>query len=200
MTAPVRHLPSPFVVTCLLVLAVGCNTVGGADRAPGAESDPTLDHAAAGQAAAGRAIEEAGHRRSRDVDAVHRALDAWHGAAAEGDVDGYFARLAEDAVFLGTDATERWTRDEFLDYTRAVHAKSGGMWAIEPFDRHVVVEGDHAWIDEGLRHVNYSDWRGTGVLRRDGQDWTIVHYSMTFTIPNGVTRQVQQIVEAHVPE
>ena len=40
-------------------------------------------------------------------------LDDWHLAAAQADEARYFGHFAENAVFLGTDATERWTKAEF---------------------------------------------------------------------------------------
>ncbi|MCP4661770.1 MAG: nuclear transport factor 2 family protein, partial [bacterium] len=39
---------------------------------------------------------------------VHAVVDAFHRAAAQADEEGYFALLAPAAVFLGTDAGERW--------------------------------------------------------------------------------------------
>ncbi len=43
--------------------------------------------------------------------AVAAVLDGLHAAAASADEEKYFAAFAPDAVFLGTDATERWTLD-----------------------------------------------------------------------------------------
>jgi ketosteroid isomerase-like protein len=37
-------------------------------------------------------------------------LDSWHKAAAEAKFDAYFDKMTEDAVFIGTDATEKQTR------------------------------------------------------------------------------------------
>ena len=44
-------------------------------------------------------------------EAIAMVLDDWHAAAAAADEDRYFAHFAPDAIFLGTDASERWTRD-----------------------------------------------------------------------------------------
>ncbi len=54
-----------------------------------------------------------------DADArtgIGQTLDAWHAAAARADEDAYFAFFTPDAVFLGTDPAERWTRDEFRQW------------------------------------------------------------------------------------
>ena len=40
---------------------------------------------------------------------IGQLLDGLHRAAAESDAQDYFARYTEEAVFLGTDASERWS-------------------------------------------------------------------------------------------
>src|SRR5262245_62071555 len=50
---------------------------------------------------------------ARSVAAV---LDMLHAAAAKADGKLYFKLFTDDAVFIGTDATERWTIAEFKDY------------------------------------------------------------------------------------
>src|SRR5690349_10642917 len=49
-------------------------------------------------------------------EAIAAVLDDWHAAAAHADEDRYFGHLADDAVFLGTDAKERWDKAAFLAY------------------------------------------------------------------------------------
>ena len=45
---------------------------------------------------------------------INTMLNDWHRAARLADEDAYFAHCAgDDAVFMGTDATERWTAKEF---------------------------------------------------------------------------------------
>ncbi|MDX1393102.1 MAG: nuclear transport factor 2 family protein, partial [Gemmatimonadota bacterium] len=48
-----------------------------------------------------------------DEAAVSAVLDALHQAASDADFDRYFGLYAEDFIFLGTDATERWDRPSF---------------------------------------------------------------------------------------
>ncbi|MEM6928706.1 MAG: nuclear transport factor 2 family protein, partial [Myxococcota bacterium] len=45
--------------------------------------------------------------------AIEEVLDGLHRAASEADADAYFGRFTPDAVFIGTDPTERWTLDAF---------------------------------------------------------------------------------------
>ena len=43
-------------------------------------------------------------------------LDGLHQDAHEGNFQSYFERYTPDAVFLGTDKSERWSMDEFKAY------------------------------------------------------------------------------------
>ena len=42
--------------------------------------------------------------------------DGLHQDAHEGNFETYFNRYTSDAIFLGTDKTERWTIEEFKAY------------------------------------------------------------------------------------
>ena len=117
-------------------------------------------------------------------------LDALHARASAADYDGYFALYTDDAVFLGTDASERWPIAEFKTYTKARFATGTG-WSYTPIERFVIGEGDVRWFDELLEGEAFGPCRGTGVLRRgaDGE-WRIVHYSLTVLVPNEIVEDV----------
>ncbi len=117
-----------------------------------------------------------------DVAAV---LDDWHAAAAAADEARYFDHLADDAVFLGTDATERWTKPAFRAYAHP-HFAAGRAWTFRALRRDVTIdpEGRLAWFDEELETEGLGPARGSGVLRFDEGRWRIVHYDLSLTIPN----------------
>lgn len=117
--------------------------------------------------------------------AVAAVLDDWHAAAAAADEERYFGHLADDAVFLGTDATERWTKPEFRAYSHP-HFARGRAWTFHAVQRHVAIdpEGRYAWFDEELATESLGPARGSGVLRLDDGRWRIVHYDLSLTIPN----------------
>jgi ketosteroid isomerase-like protein len=75
--------------------------------------------------------------------AVNGVLDDWHAAAAQADEACYFGHLAEDAVFLGTDATERWTKAQFQAYAHPYFAK-GKAWTFRATRRAVTFSADGA--------------------------------------------------------
>ena len=117
-------------------------------------------------------------------------LDALHARASAADYDGYFALYTDDAVFLGTDASERWPIDAFKAYTRERFAAGVG-WTYSPVERFVSGEGDVRWFDELLEGEVLGPCRGTGVLRRgaDGE-WRIAQYSLSVLVPNEIVEDV----------
>ena len=50
---------------------------------------------------------------------IEAVLDDFHAAASDADEERYFSHLAESGVFLGTDATERWSVPEFRAYAES---------------------------------------------------------------------------------
>ena len=128
---------------------------------------------------------------------VRGALDAWHAAAAASDEAAYFALMTPDAIFLGTDATERWTRDEFQTYAHRPFSEGHG-WRMHAIRRDVVMVSDVlAYFDEDLEAVNLGPARGSGVLRRDAEgQWRIAHYNLAITVPNERFDEVQTLLSS----
>ncbi len=117
---------------------------------------------------------------------VARVLDDWHDAAAHADEPRYFGHLADGAVFMGTDMTERWDKTAFRAYAHPFFAK-GKAWSFRAVERHVRFDegGGVAWFDERLDTPNLGPARGSGVLvRRDAGSWQIAHYDLSVPIPN----------------
>jgi ketosteroid isomerase-like protein len=130
--------------------------------------------------------------------AVAAVLDDWHAAAAAADEARYFGHFTPDAVFLGTDATERWTVDEFHRYAHPFFAK-GKAWSFKAVERHVTLstDGSVAWFDELLDTPNLGPARGSGVLLRVAGAWKIAHYDLSVPIPNALMKEIKQRIDEH---
>ncbi|MFN8012159.1 MAG: nuclear transport factor 2 family protein [Holophagaceae bacterium] len=130
---------------------------------------------------------------------AEQVLDDWHLAAAQADEARYFGHLAESAVFLGTDASERWTKAEFRAWA-APFFKRGRAWSFRAASRHLAVSADGrtAWFDEVLDTPNLGPARGSGVLVKEGRAWRITQYNLTVPIPNPLMGKVKDLIEAHL--
>lgn len=125
--------------------------------------------------------------------AIGSILDAWHAAAADAKEEEYFSYFTPDAVFLGTDPTERWTRDEFRKWAHPYFAR-GKAWNFRAVSRWISFAPDRsvAWFDEALDTPNMGPCRGSGVLLRVGETntWKIAQYNLSIPIPNALTDEV----------
>ena len=130
--------------------------------------------------------------------AARATLDDFHAAAAVPDGPRYFGHFAADGVFLGTDATERWTVEEFRAYAKP-HFDAGRGWTYRATDRHVAVdsEGRYAWFDEALENAKLGPCRGSGVLRREAGAWKVVQYNLTIPVPNDLALEVAEQIRKH---
>jgi len=131
---------------------------------------------------------------TRDIGAV---LDDWHDAAAHADEARYFAHFAPGAVFLGTDATERWDVAAFRAYAHPRFAE-GRAWTFHATARHVAFSADGrvAWFDESLATERLGPARGSGVLVRGATGWSIAQYNLALTVPNERFADVKKVLES----
>jgi hypothetical protein len=127
-------------------------------------------------------------------------LDDWHDAAAKADENRYFGHLAEDSIFLGTDATERWDKKAFLAYSHPHFAK-GKAWKFRSVRRAIVLApgGGAAWFDEDLATERLGPARGSGAMVRLAGGWQIAHYNLSIPIPNERFDAVKAIIAGPSP-
>lgn len=123
--------------------------------------------------------------RRDDERAIAKMLDDWHDAAAKADEARYFDHLAPSAVFLGTDATERWSKEAFLAYAHPHFAK-GKAWSFRSTRRAIsFVSSRVACFDEDLATKGLGPARGSGVVELDARGrWKILQYNLAITVPN----------------
>ncbi|HET8854951.1 MAG TPA: nuclear transport factor 2 family protein [Salinimicrobium sp.] len=120
-------------------------------------------------------------------------LDSWHMAAAKADFEKYFGKMTDDAVFIGTDASENWTLEEFKAYSKPFFEK-GQAWTMTASDRNIYISdsGKIAWFDE-LLNSSMGMIRGSGVAVMDNGEWKIQHYVLSYTIPNELAKEVTEL-------
>ena len=133
------------------------------------------------------------------VPAIDATLDAFHRAASVADGAHYFALFSRDGVFIGTDASERWTVAQFRAYAEPYFSKGRG-WTYVPRVRHVVVADLPcrcvAAFDEILDNSNYGTTRGTGTVVLENGSWKIAQYALTIPVPNDLARDVVSRIRA----
>jgi len=127
-----------------------------------------------------------------DIDAL---MTNFHKAAAMADARTYFGLMAPGAFFLGTDITERWTKEAFEAWAQP-RFKGKSAWVYWARSRNIFLSADTtvAWLDEDLESASYWPCRGTAVLEKIGGQWKIRHYSLTFTIPNSAVPDIKPVV------
>lgn len=135
----------------------------------------------------------------RARDQINKVLDDWHAAAAAADEARYFGHLTASSVFMGTDATERWTKEEFQAYAHPHFAK-GKAWAFTSVRRSIGLGPGPttAWFEEDLSTPNLGPARGSGVLVLEGRVWRIDQYNLSVPIPNEIFDEVKKLIAAHL--
>ncbi len=128
---------------------------------------------------------------------VAAVLDALDAASSAADGDAYFALFTPYARFVGTDATEHWTLEQFRVYAEPVFARGRG-WSYPATDRTITVADIPcrciAWFEERLINTSYGETRGSGVLRFTDDGWKIEQYVLSFAVPNDRARAVVEVI------
>ena len=130
------------------------------------------------------------YAQQNETQMLHTFLNDWHAAAAKANFDDYFNAMHEESIFIGTDATEHWTKPEFINYAKP-HFDKGKAWHFKVLERHVFFsrDGNYAWFDE-LLDTQMKLCRGSGVLVKTKTGWKIKHYVLSITIPNENVKEV----------
>jgi len=125
---------------------------------------------------------------------INQFMDNWHLFAANADTL-FFEMMAPNGVYIGTDKTEIWKRDEFKKWAMPFF-KRKSAWDFKAIKRNIYFSDDkkYAWFDEQL-----DTWMGvcqsSGVLKRKGKTWEIEHYQLSVTLPNDVTKDFIKLVK-----
>lgn len=134
-------------------------------------------------------------------DAAFRAqvagfIDEWHDDAAHAR-PAYFEKMSPEGVFIGTDKTELWKREEFREWAKPHFAK-GRAWAFKAVKRNIYMAQDRSfiWFDEIL-DTQMGPCQASGVIRNTGKGFQIEHYQLSMAVPNAVGKDVTAIIREH---
>lgn len=126
---------------------------------------------------------------------INTVLDNWHKASATADEDAFFGAMTEDGIYLGTDASERWLRDELRKWAKFAFEREVA-WAFTSSKRQIYFSDNQktAWFEEML-DTQMGVCRGSGVLTKIGGEWKIRHYDLSIMVPNDLVKDFMTLVE-----
>ncbi|WP_299244779.1 nuclear transport factor 2 family protein [uncultured Aquimarina sp.] len=121
---------------------------------------------------------------------INQILEQWHKAAADASYDSYFGLMTEDAIFIGTDATENWDLVSFKAFSKPYFDK-GKAWSFSTLERNIFTQTtvNLAWFDE-LLDTQMGICRGSGVLEKTKEGWKVKHYVLSIAIPNENVKEI----------
>lgn len=131
---------------------------------------------------------------------VELLLDCFNRAAAEANLVEYFGCFAQNGRFLGTDATENWSVDEFYAYSKP-HFDIGKGWTYVPrlASRNINIQYGpdgsplFASFDELLDSPSFKATcrgSGTAVYSPSSKSWLVFSYHLTFPTPNDIAKKL----------
>ena len=126
--------------------------------------------------------------------AIHTLMDDWHHAAAVADDETFFGTMSEKGIYLGTDKTERWERDELRTWAKKAFERDTA-WAFTSNDREIYfsADGRTAWFEE-LLDTWMGPCRGSGVLTLNNGEWKLDHYNLAMLIDNDDVNAVLETI------
>jgi hypothetical protein len=127
---------------------------------------------------------------------ISNLLDTLNSTAAKADFDAYFSLYTKDAIFAGTDASERWDHAAFKVWAKPYFDK-GEAWNFSVIERNIFIDasGQFAWFDE-LLNTQMKICRGSGVLVKENNNWKIKQYILSTTVPND---QLDSVIKIKAP-
>lgn len=124
-------------------------------------------------------------------------LDGWHDDAAHARL-AYFDKIAPDGVYIGTDKTELWRREEFRAWAKRFFER-GSAWSFKAVKRNIYAVPDRSviWFDE-LLDTQMGPCQASGVILRTREGgYQIAHYQLSMAVPNEVGKEVTALIKAH---
>ncbi|MCF6241499.1 MAG: nuclear transport factor 2 family protein [Bacteroidales bacterium] len=138
--------------------------------------------------------------QNKDETVINFLVNNWHKAAAQANAHDFFGFMADDCIYIGTDETERWTKNEFVKFAKPYFDR-GKAWDFEPIERQVYFSKNKktAWFNETL-----NTWMGvcrsSGVLVKKKGKWKLKHYHLSVTVPNDKIKEFIRLLGVEPPQ
>ncbi len=125
---------------------------------------------------------------------INKSMDTWHELAANAD-QRFFDFMAPNSIYIGTDASERWTKQAFVKFATP-YFERGKAWSFKALERNVYLSSDEktGWFEE-LLDTWMGECRASGVLEKTDQGWLLSHYQLSVTVPNEKVKEFLKLIE-----
>ena len=136
---------------------------------------------------------DAAEATASDTQQVNAFIDEWHDDAAHAR-SRYFDKMAPGAIYIGTDKTERWTREELKEWSKKYFERPSA-WAFTAIQRNVAFSADKSviWFDEQL-NTQMGVCQASGVIQRTPNGLAILHYQLSIAVPNELVDQFSEAI------
>jgi hypothetical protein len=107
----------------------------------------------------------------------------------------YFEKIAPHGIYIGTDKTELWNREQFKAWSKRFFDRKSA-WTFKATKRNVYVSADRKfiWFDE-LLDTQMGVCQASGVMRKTDKGFEIEHYQLSLAVPNEVADQVTKVIK-----
>jgi hypothetical protein len=137
--------------------------------------------------------------QNTDTDTAYRKqinafVDEWHDDAAHARL-AYFDKIAPNGIYIGTDKTELWNREQFKAWAKRFFERKSA-WSFKAVKRNIYMSPDKKfiWFDE-LLDTQMGPCQASGVMRKTDKGFEIEHYQLSIAIPNEVADKVSKMVK-----
>ena len=125
---------------------------------------------------------------------INAFVDEWHDDAANARL-AYFDKIAPHGIYIGTDKTELWNRDQFKAWAQRFFERKSA-WSFKAVKRNIYMSADKKfiWFDE-LLDTQMGPCQASGVIRKTDKGFEIEHYQLAIAVPNEVAEKVTKMVK-----
>ena len=129
----------------------------------------------------------------RDSETINLLMNDWHKDAANANLEAYIGLMDENAIYIGTDATEIWGKSDFLLFCKPYFEKKT-TWDFTTLKRNINFNDkiNTAWFNEVLS-TKMGICRGSGILLKKGDDWKLQQYVLSVAVPNQDMNEVIKV-------